>query len=139
MRISDWSSDVCSSDLPERRYPQGYAIHRRRRRPLQEERPPTEAEQNGDEIADIVQIPERLVEQPDLTWHVWIFFHHYGRSLDDIARRLGFSRRSSEEHTSEIQSRMRISYLVFCCTKKHHSLLIPHYSPSSTHTLHISN
>src|SRR3546814_8668753 len=90
MRISDWSSDVCSSDLllrvndalhcagwqpfdewlaeslvPERRYPQGYAIHRRRRRPLPEERPPTEAEQNGEEIADIVQIPERLVEQPE--------------------------------------------------------------------------
>src|SRR3546814_6884856 len=91
MRISDWSSDVCSSDLP-----QGYAIHRRRRRPLPEERPPTEAEQNGEEIADIVQIPERLVEQPDLTRHVWIFFHHYGRSLDEIARRLGISRRRAK-------------------------------------------
>src|SRR3546814_3973702 len=96
MRISDWSSDVCSSDLPERRYPQGYAIHRRRRRPLPEERPPTEAEQNGEEIADIVQIPERLVEQPDLTRHVWIFIHPYGRSLDEIARRLGISRRRAK-------------------------------------------
>src|SRR3546814_2228915 len=25
----------------------------------------------------------------------------------------------SEEHTSELQSLMRISYAVFCCTKKH--------------------
>src|SRR3546814_14666571 len=96
MRISDWSSDVCSSDLPERRYPQGYAIHRRRRRPLQEERPPTEAEQNGEEIADIVQIPERLVEQTDLTRHVWVLFHIYGRSLDEIARRVGISSRRAK-------------------------------------------
>src|SRR3546814_5746434 len=29
-------------------------------------------------------------------------------------------RRRSEEHTSEIQSLMRISYAVFCLKKKHH-------------------
>src|SRR3546814_3244743 len=72
------------------------SLHTGWRRPLPEERPPTEAEQNGEEIADIVQIPERLVEQPDLTRHVWIFFHHYGRSLDEIARRLGISRRRAK-------------------------------------------
>src|SRR3546814_16849844 len=44
----------------------------------------------------MVQIPERLGEQPDLTRHVWIFFHHYGRSLDEIARRLGISRRRAK-------------------------------------------
>src|SRR3546814_2784965 len=33
-------------------------------------------------------------------------------------RRLGASRRRSEEHTSELQSLMRISYAVFCLKKK---------------------
>jgi DNA-directed RNA polymerase specialized sigma24 family protein len=79
--------------VPDQRYPQGYVVHRRRRRPFPEERPLTEAEQNGEEIADIVQIPERLVEQPELTRHVWIFFHLYGRPYDEIARLLGISRR----------------------------------------------
>ena len=79
--------------VPDGRYPQGYVVHRRRRRPFPEERPPTEAEQNGEEIADIVQIPERLVEQPELTRHVWIFFHLYGRPYDEIARLFGISRR----------------------------------------------
>src|SRR3546814_11995381 len=102
MRISDWSSDVCSSDLvrrrrllrvndalhcagwqqfdewlaeslvPERRYPQGYAIHRRRRRTLTEERPPTEDEQHGEEIAEIVKITEQPVAQQDLTRNDWL-------------------------------------------------------------------
>src|SRR3546814_17166694 len=44
----------------------------------------------------MVQKTERRVEQPDLTRHVWLFFHHYGRSLDEIARRLGISRRRAK-------------------------------------------
>src|SRR3546814_5132084 len=32
----------------------------------------------------------------------------------------------SEEHTSELQSLMRISYAVFCLTKKKKSTIIPH-------------
>lgn len=78
---------------PDARYPQGYVVHRRRRRPLPEERPLTEAEQDGAEIADTVQIPTRLVGQPELTRHVWIFFHLYGRPYDEITRLLGISRR----------------------------------------------
>src|SRR3546814_5897808 len=34
------------------------------------------------------------------------------------ARRCGEARRRSEEHTSELQSLMRISYAVFCLKKK---------------------
>src|SRR3546814_9436566 len=51
------------------------------------------------------------------------------RNLDDYARILkwreahlyGYTRRvaRSEEHTSELQSLMRISYAVFCLKKKH--------------------
>lgn len=79
--------------VPDQRYPQGYVVHRRRRRLLPEERPLTEAERNGEDIADIVQIPERLASQPKLTRQVWIIFHLYGRPYDEIARRLGISRR----------------------------------------------
>src|SRR3546814_2074945 len=46
--------------------------------------------------ADIVQIPERLTRQPELTRHVWIFFHLYGRPYDEIARLLGISRRRAK-------------------------------------------
>src|SRR3546814_2021295 len=35
-------------------------------------------------------------------------------------RRLSAGRDRSEEHTSELQSLMRISYAVFCLKKKHH-------------------
>src|SRR3546814_7316066 len=61
MRISDWSSDVCSSDLT-------------------------------------VQIPARLVDQPELTRQVWILFDRYGRPSEEIAPRLGISRRSVGRH-----------------------------------------
>src|SRR3546814_10566527 len=33
----------------------------------------------------------------------------------------------SEEHTSELQSLMRISYAVFCLTKKNNNTAIPQY------------
>src|SRR3546814_16036369 len=46
--------------------------------------------------ADIVQIPERLTRQPELTRHVWIFFHLSGRPYDEIARLLGISRRRAQ-------------------------------------------
>src|SRR3546814_4239564 len=35
-------------------------------------------------------------------------------------------RRRSEEHTSELQSLMRISYAVFCLKKKHHNSISTH-------------
>src|SRR3546814_10244242 len=38
----------------------------------------------------------------------------------------------SEEHTSELQSLMRISYAVFCLNKKHQTTTIQHTRPDST-------
>src|SRR3546814_4648242 len=48
---------------------------------------------------------------------------HVGAALDT-----GHANQRSEEHTSELQSLMRISYAVFCLTKK-----------TETHHYHISN
>src|SRR3546814_4789048 len=39
----------------------------------------------------------------------------------------------SEEHTSELQSLMRISYAVFCLKKKKHKLKIYYYHRKTTH------
>lgn len=75
--------------VPDHRYPHGYGLHRRRRRLLPEERPAAQA--NGQEIP--VQIPWRLVDQPELTQQVWVLFHHYGRPFEEISRYLGISRR----------------------------------------------
>src|SRR3546814_8387976 len=40
------------------------------------------------------------------------------RHCAEILRHLGFRRMRSEEHTSELQSLMRISYAVFCLKQK---------------------
>src|SRR3546814_8336063 len=51
---------------------------------------------------------------------------HQRRRAADLAAR-------SDEHTSELQSLMRISYAVFCLTKKI-TYLTPYISPTSTTT-----
>src|SRR3546814_1478484 len=102
MRISDWSSDVCSSDLPRG---QG-GFDQRGFLPGAFPRP-----------ADHARRADRGSDGP-------------GRRRAD-GRDDGPARRS-EEHTSELQSLMRISYAVFCLKKKQkqttiHTLTIKKY------------
>src|SRR3546814_3163782 len=109
MRISDWSSDVCSSDLL-----------------LGREQFLGAAEVDRDEAADAA-FDHRDAEQAVHPCH--------GHRIvgDDQVARVGFARHAveevaetldvrvverSEEHTSELQSLMRISYAVFCLKKK---------------------
>src|SRR3546814_3437529 len=53
------------------------------------------------------------------------------RPVHRIRRRRQIARERSEEHTSELQSLMRISYAVFCLKKKihnsHYTISIMHY------------
>src|SRR3546814_4107917 len=103
MRISDWSSDVCSSDLPA--FGQ-FAEHRIE--PEEEGR--AQHESRDDILAGCREQPR----QP-----------HLVRMLVGIMvepRGIGGEQRPhrSEEHTSELQSLMRISYAVFCLKKKTH-------------------
>src|SRR3546814_4658225 len=114
MRISDWSSDVCSSDLLED--------------------PAVVLE----DIVDTVFLGEAL-ECPDRRhqffkpFPVGVPLHHAAINSETetpnararrsiLSRPTLRSRRSipprSEEHTSELQSLMRISYAVFCLKKK---------------------
>src|SRR3546814_1370244 len=92
MRISDWSSDVCSSDLRLSR--------KRARRP-------------GARLHAAGRCRGRVHRRTG------------GRGVGAGSFRAverggggGEAQRRSEEHTSELQSLMRISYAVFCLKKK---------------------
>src|SRR3546814_10044831 len=129
MRISDWSSDVCSSDLEN----------------LAQYTEPMNARSDEEELtigANIVGslgsslVPAALrqynqaVHDPikrDTTGDKTFLDRVYGRIASGIP---GLSEQlpakhdlygdemRSEEHTSELQSLMRISYAVFCLQKK---------------------
>src|SRR3546814_4640278 len=107
MRISDWSSDVCSSDLLQmalREYP---IIG------LRDFVPSAMADQSCSLLLRTV-FQERPVGLPRRAtlghWRV------SSPPLATIASSFAIAR--SEEHTSELQSLMRISYAVFCLKKK---------------------
>src|SRR3546814_10897608 len=123
MRISDWSSDVCSSDLLQLAEGERVRIDLRQGELIG---PYVAAEADG---ADLPFRPPRHVELPRILQHP-----ASGRSvimapgrLDDGGQRVvdpveylhlaELDRRPpprSEEHTSELQSLMRNSYAVFC-------------------------
>src|SRR3546814_2000400 len=101
MRISDWSSDVCSSDLGPRnpRWRDGETIRFSR-----------------------TKARHLLLSQGRHTR-----LHNRSQGFHRIERRIRPGGRGaagceqgfrSEEHTSELQSLMRISYAVFCLKKK---------------------
>src|SRR3546814_10674589 len=106
MRISDWISDVCSSDLGSFVLPdftlrvggekyfwehwgmmsdEGYSAHRKKKKAWYE-----------------INFPGRLIETLESS--------QLSSDANSLIR--------SEEHTSELQSLMRISYAVFCLKKK---------------------
>src|SRR3546814_3198266 len=128
MRISDWSSDVCSSDLGDERCQHAAGVrHVRNRSPhLRFDQricglamPATDegeaarlrlfrrwAGKGEEEQGEHAR--ERSYQQDELhIRHLFILWPER------------HSRSRSEEHTSELQSLMRISYAVFCLTKKH--------------------
>src|SRR3546814_7533868 len=103
MRISDWSSDVCSSDLlfeaeDVEGARQGRNLHQAESGPR---RDPRFGRGRGVRVSrnrrdgPVGQGRRKCIDDPDAV---------------TIGR--------SEEHTSELQSLMRISYAVFCLKKK---------------------
>src|SRR3546814_9041887 len=114
MRISDWSSDVCSSDLLEPRAADGLGIflvdlggHAGRVRSDRGDGAEAEADRPvGDLLqplrADRQRVDDRV--EARLLNLTALFRRERGPPW----------RRRSAEHTSELQSLMRISYAVFC-------------------------
>src|SRR3546814_1532749 len=122
MRISDWSSDVCSSDL-----------------------------RRGDYLGATVQVIPHVTDaikefiQADLDGEDFVLCEVGGtvgdieslpflEAVRQLRNELGPERTlfvhltlvpwiRSEEHTSELQSLMRISYAVFCLKKKTHNYI----------------
>src|SRR3546814_2830974 len=91
MRISDWSSDVCSSDL--------VSAH---------------ANSAGTKVIYID------AEGQEFTHWAPEWTH------DSAAALASLKALRSEEHTSELQSLMRISYAVYCLQKKNHTIMNQH-------------
>src|SRR3546814_2554791 len=114
MRISDWSSDVCSSDLPP--WPQDRLAADAAGRRVQGGWHPA-----ADRIsAEGAVFRSRLQPVGARAWHC---LQHAGEIPDPdpggLPRHLlAEADPRSEEHTSELQSLMRISYAVFCLKKK---------------------
>src|SRR3546814_6993720 len=119
MRISDWSSDVCSSDLPEAERRQvtvlfadlaGYTR-------LSSE---IDAEEVHALLGRFFDLADGIISDyggtvdkhiGDCAMAVFGAPVAHGNDAERAVRR-------SEEHTSELQSLMRISYAVFCLKKK---------------------
>src|SRR3546814_8147812 len=120
MRISDWSSDVCSSDLSSSEGAQPQLVLSALVENVTGETqaaafgyPPRLVTIEADELAfdapeitllrdrqPLYQLQPRMPEEVEIIW------------------KTPASWQRSEEHTSELQSLMRNSYAVFCLKKK---------------------
>src|SRR3546814_6025194 len=112
MRISDWSSDVCSSDLP-------VEMADYQRVDFNVDGIPHALVLSGRAEADLPRLAHDLTrichveremfgQQPKLDQYLFL--------TNVVAS--GYGGLRSEEHTSELQSLMRISYAVLCLKKK---------------------
>src|SRR3546814_10358143 len=115
MRISDWSSDVCSSDLLGIAAVHAEEISREKSS-LVATCPGADFQHGGPSVSGIA----RQQLQCQRAFGLWqLLFQRPNFVLGHFTHvRLGVR---SEEHTSELQSLMRISYAVFCLKKKKHN------------------
>src|SRR3546814_6165256 len=131
MRISDWSSDVCSSDLSCKSRRRRRASARQRLRhhhhPAHAEAVDQHPERRGEEALRERHVHRPAIEQRvEATLRIGIVGAHQ-RHLEALELRLAAAhavrqpdlgavdvQARSEEHTSELQSLMRTSYAVFC-------------------------
>src|SRR3546814_4528254 len=115
MRISDWSSDVCSSDLV-------------RDRPVRlgQEHAAALLQPAGGAGPGLGEGRRRRVARPGNRHQRHAAADRHGVP---ILQPVSAHDRRSEEHTSELQSLMRISYAVFCLKKT------KNYNHKSAHPL----
>src|SRR3546814_8420749 len=107
MRISDWSLDVCSSDL----HVTVAEASIRKAKGLKADEPVCYACHGP--VAEM----EEIYQFSPLTMK-WCVDCHKETEVIHAEDNEYYDRIRSEEHTSELQSLMRISYAVFCLQKK---------------------
>src|SRR3546814_9328695 len=114
MRISDWSSDVCSSDLPQKRRCQ-----------LEDRVHPVANHPDSRRMT-----MKRWFSRMGITLLFAALFAPAAMAANalDVYSDPSCGCRS-EEHTSELQSLMRISYAVFCLKKKKYANDNKHEEP----------
>src|SRR3546814_3112337 len=120
MRISDWSSDVCSSDL-------GRIANRIN---LRQQFPLADAKFEACRVQRFIETKrEILMRGQRLAFDIALIpsDETIGEGAADIYGN-AFHGNRSEEHTSELQSLMRNSYAVFCLKKKltYHTITVVH-------------
>src|SRR3546814_7533983 len=113
MRISEWSSDLCLSDLA--------VIHRRRASAVALAIPAGAAEAAPTRACDAAD--QALMTSSSRPMRVkasmaWSRCSRVCAALIWVRMRAWSFGTRSEEHTSELQSLMRISYAVLCLKKK---------------------
>src|SRR3546814_7920838 len=114
MRISDWSSDVCSSDLRVRhRLGDDHVDELADQRRIAVEIDHAIARRAASHLA--ATAPRRTLDENALCRADQTLAEFIVELADAV---LQDRKPRSEEHTSELQSLMRISYAVFCLTKK---------------------
>src|SRR3546814_8502009 len=107
MRISDWSSDVCSSDL----------------RGTQAVIPPRRNRKIQYDYDKVIYRQRNVIERMFCRLKDWRriatrFDRNIKNFMSAVALAAAVTWWRSEEHTSELPSLMRISYAVFCLKKK---------------------
>src|SRR3546814_7254022 len=114
MRISDLSSDLCSSDL-------GLHAVQAFLRTV----PPDVAAVLRRPIMDVLEARSGVLLWLGGVVGLWTTTSFIETIRDILRRAYGthYTRPRSEEHTSELQSLMRISYAVFCLQKQNPSQL----------------
>src|SRR3546814_2177156 len=130
MRISDWSSDVCSSDLLPSLY--GKVTAPTPTAPLWTQDQAIAYEAALEAINDVIAgYSEQIALEhgrvvPNTARIAWLEMRtdqesatgHAPNVMDDENVRQTLLEYRSEEHTSELQSLMRISHAVFCLNTK---------------------
>src|SRR3546814_2976048 len=140
MRISDWSTDVCSSDLKVEGYAQGlvgnydwYELEGALNVPIVEDKVAVRVagqirRRDGYVKGGLPGLPDGqninndnfrvslLLEPTENIKNVTVY-DYASADIVPISLPVDYASGRSEEHTSELKSLMRISYAVFCLKK----------------------
>src|SRR3546814_3819697 len=117
MRISDWSSDVCSSDLGGIADLEQVTLSLKAAGVYVARALSFEGVETRHLSVTLTKTERQIYNDAAQAWRrLWDAFHYCAKLCNvPIGNR-------SEEHTSELQSLMRISYAVFCLKKKNNHL-----------------